>query len=343
MSTHAPTHELQSVTNIDTPKADAQPTIDEAAAVSITIAGCGGCGMNLARAFATSKHANVLYFDTSMANSRVGESVNVLCNSSGSGSNRAENARDIERAIPQLPDNELGIANVAIVIYSLAGGSGSVIGPLMTREYLRRGMRVIGVIVAEASSSVGAKNTLNTLKTLTAIAKNNEYYMPFVVLSNDEARGRQAVDEAAIVTINDIIELLTKPVFEIDRNDRLNFLNPTKIVNSQPGMKLLTIDSDKSVPDPKALLGRESTEMVDSLLILQNSGSDLDVPLPPARLKKTGFHVQSGRTIIARVSSDISSIDTIINTVEKMQNSDNAQKHQTLSRLQTQDSDDLFL
>lgn len=311
--------------------------------VSITIAGCGGCGMNLSRPFLKSDKATVLYFDTSLANSRYLESVNVLGNRSGSGSNRAENAREIEGAVAQLPDEEMSLGQVAIVVFSLAGGSGSVIGPMLMREYHRRGVRVIGVIVAEAGSSVGARNTLNTLKTLTAIAKNNDLYLPLVLLSNDEAQSRQTVDEAANVTLTDLVDILTSPVYEIDRNDRLNWVNPTKIVNTPSGLKLMTLVSDKKASDPKALLGTESTEMVDSMLILQSTGVEQSTPLPHARLKKTGFYSESNRTIIGKVSSDITAVDTIINRVEKMDQTDKAQKHQPIARLSTSDSEDLIL
>lgn len=311
--------------------------------VAVTIAGCGGCGMNLARPFLNGKNADVLYFDTSLANSRFGESVNILGNRSGSGSNRAENAREIESAVAQLPDNEMSLGQVAIVVFSLAGGSGSVIGPMLMREYHRRGVRVIGVIVAEAGSSVGARNTLNTLKTLTAIAKNNDLYMPLIVLSNDEAVSRQTVDEAANVSLTDLIDILVSPVYEIDRNDRLNWINPTKIVSTQPGLKLLTLLSDKKASDPKALLGTESTEMVDSMLILQSNGVEQTTPVPPARLKKTGFYNENSRTIIGKVSSDITAVDTIINRVEKMDQTDKAQKYQPVSRLSTSDDSDLIL
>lgn len=102
-----------------------KPTFDTTnpSAVSVTIAGCGGCGINLSRPFKKSdKLANVLYFDTSMTNTRNGESAFIVTNGSGSGSNRAENAHDIERVIPQISDEDIGKADVAIVMFSLSGG-----------------------------------------------------------------------------------------------------------------------------------------------------------------------------------------------------------------------------
>lgn len=314
-------------------------------AVTVTVAGCGGCGINLARPFVGNKQLlHTLYFDTSMTNTRSGEKCNIITNGSGSGSNRAENARAIESSVPQIPDDELAIADVAIVKFSLAGGSGSVIGPLLIREYHRRGVRVIGVAVADTSSAVGATNTLNSLKTLTSIAKNNEIYLPLIILSNDQSRGRGGVDELEKALTTELVDILTRSVYEVDRNDRLNWVNPTKIVAAKPGLKLISFESGDQKLDPKMVLGTESTEMVDSLLILRNA----DAPeggssLPPSRLKKTGFYYEPHRQIVGRISSDVTSIDKIIDMVEKSSNQDKAQKHQTISRLDTEGEDDLVL
>lgn len=324
-----------------------QPVFDAAnpSAVSVTIAGCGGCGINLVRAFKSdSRPSRILFFDTSMTNSRPGESVFIVTNGSGSGSNRAENVRDIERVIPQLSDVEVGKSDVAIVVFSLGGGSGSVIGPLLIRDYARRGMRVIGVAVADTSHLVGAKNTLNTLKTLTAIAKNNELYLPMIILSNDHASSRGQVDHNAVTLMNDLVDILTSPVYEVDRNDRLNWISPTKVVQTTTGLKLMSLKSEGTKIDDKLVLGTGSQEMVDGLLILQASPEDvISDPLPPARLKKTGFHQGTSKRIVGAVSSDISSVDSVIDYVEKMQNLEKAQKHSTVDRLSVSGGDDLIL
>jgi len=306
-------------------------------AVSLTIAGCGGCGINLSRMFKPSKQAaNVLYFDTSMTNSRHGEDVYVIGEGHGSGSRRAEHARDIERLSPQITDLEIGASDVAVVMFSLAGGSGSVIAPIMIREYARRGMRVIGVAVADTSYAVGAKNTLNTLKTLTAIAKNNDLYLPLIVLSNDEANSRQVVNDSCANIVSALLDTLTKSVYEVDRNDRLNWINPSKVIDTTPGLKLMSFVSDKNPFDNKVVLGTSSKEMVDSVLIFQSSPDEVmrdNTPLPISRLKKTGFYAEPHHPIVAKVTSDISAIESIIDKVEKMQHQEKAQKYQDVSRL----------
>ena len=281
-----------------------------------------------------------------MTNTRYGETANVLTSGSGSGSNRAENAKSIERTIPQLSEEDLGLGDVAIVICSLSGGSGSVISPLLIREYARRGVRVVGVAVADTSYSVGAKNTLNTLKTLTSVCKNNDLYLPLILVSNDHASTRKAVDECVVALVSDLIDLLTKPVYEVDRNDRLNWLNPSKVVSTSSGIKLMSLISEKKTIDAKIVLGTESEEMVDSLLILQSAPDEAvmaKAKLTPARLKKMGFYNEAYSQIVGKVTSDVTPIENIINQVERAQQADASQKHASVDRLSSDGDDDLVL
>lgn len=310
--------------------------------VSVTIVGAGGAGINLARCF--KDKVNTLFFDTSSTNIRNGEKVNILANGSGSGSNRAENARELEGAIPRLNDTELGLADVVIVMFSLAGGSGSTAGPLLIREYANRGAKVVGVAIADTSSSIGAKNTNNTLKTLSAISKHNDIYLPMIIGSNDQAQTRGEVDKTIVTLVTALVGILTKPVYEVDRNDRLNWLNPKKVVDTTAGIKMITFDCEGMQVNTKIILGADSTEMVDSLLILQNTADDvLKSPLPLARLKKTGFYINEFINIIGKVSSDISSVNLIISQIDKMFDVTKSQKHSTIDRLDVSGDDQLIL
>lgn len=310
--------------------------------VSVTVIGCGGAGLNQARPF--KEKVNTIFFDTSSTNIRAGEKVKILANGSGSGSNRAENAREIEGSVGKLSDSDVGLADASIVMFSLAGGTGSVSGPLMIRELSRRGSRVIGVAIADTSSSTGAKNTNNTLKTLSAIAKNNDIYLPMIIVSNDNAQTRGEVDKTITTLVTALIGILTRPVYEVDRNDRLNWLNPKKVVDTTPGIKLITFDCEGMQINDEIVFGTGSEEMVDSLLVLQNTPDDiLKKPLPLARLKKTGFYVDEFINIVGKVSSDISSVNQIIVQIDKMFDVTKSQKHSTIDRLSVDGDEDLIL
>lgn len=313
--------------------------------VSITLVGAGGAGANLVRPFVNDHRINKLYrFDTSLTNVKGDEKVNILTNGSGSGSNRAENAADIQREIDKLSDKHLGVNDVAIVVFSLGGGSGSVVGPLLLREYCRKGVRPIAVLIADTTSAVSAKNTLNTLKTITAIANNNGLYIPVLLFTNDNVNRRGAVDELVLTHVSTLIALLTSPTYEVDRNDRLNWINSSKVSNASSGVKIIKLSTEGLKTNPEIVLGAESTEMVDSLLILlKNADEAIDTPLPPSRLKKTGFFTKDFPQIVGSVSSDISDIDKIIDRVEKMQHTESAHTQKNVDRLKSSGSDDLIL
>jgi hypothetical protein len=279
-----------------------------------------------------------------MTNIRPGESVNVITNGSGSGSNRSENAADIQRNISAMEKEELGLNDVAIVSFSLSGGSGSVCGPILIREYARRGVRPIAVVIADTSHAVGANNTLNTLKTLNSIALNNELVIPVIVLSNDLADRRGDVDKMGMNLISVLVGLLTAPTYEVDRNDRLNWINPSKVAGSSLGVKILSLNTPGLNVNTDIVLGTQSNDMVDSLLVLTTSPDDeLMIKLPPSRLKKSGFYIDKHPQIIGKISSDISSIEKIIDHVERMKNLSNANSHKAVDRLASNSSDDLIL
>jgi hypothetical protein len=321
------------------------PELHNNSAVSVAVAGVGGAGINLSRMLAGAKNvAEVKFFDTSSTNIRPGEKVKILANGSGSGSNRAENARELEAAIPLLTPEDLNPTDVLIVVFSLAGGSGSTAGPLMIRHYADQGIRVVGVAIADTSSSIGAKNTMNTLKTLSAITKNNNIYLPMIIVSNDLAETRGEVDKTAATLMTALIGMLTTSVYEVDRNDRLNWLNPKKVVDTTSGIKLMSFSCEGMQISDKVVLGNDSKEMVDSLLVLQKTPDDkIAHPLPLARLKKIGFYVNDFPNIVGKVSSDINSVNSVVDNVEKMFKTTASQKHSTVDRLAVDGGDDLVL
>src|SRR5690606_24044429 len=53
-----------------------------------------------------------------------------------------------------------------LVIFSLSGGSGSVLGPLLAEELIKRGYPTVCLIVGSIVSKIEAHNTNATLKTI---------------------------------------------------------------------------------------------------------------------------------------------------------------------------------
>lgn len=92
---------------------------------SVSIYGCGGCGINTARNAQPSINSlvdSVFYVDTSRANLRDGESAIIVGEGNGSGKVRAENAASIQSKITSLSDEDLDLSDINILLFSLSGG-----------------------------------------------------------------------------------------------------------------------------------------------------------------------------------------------------------------------------
>lgn len=91
----------------------------------VLVIGAGGCGINLVRHIKSRLNDDLvpfIYCDTSMANSRPGEHINVITGGSGSGGVRAANAAALQKEIATLDETALPHADIVITLHSLAGG-----------------------------------------------------------------------------------------------------------------------------------------------------------------------------------------------------------------------------
>ena len=104
---------------------------------------------------------------------------------SGAGKNRASLLKDIQWKLDKSGVyNEFGDIN--IFIFSMSGGSGSVIAPLLIREAGKRGKRIIAIGIVDACSETDCFNSINTIRTLEAFAKDEKIYIPSMIFNNVE-------------------------------------------------------------------------------------------------------------------------------------------------------------
>jgi hypothetical protein len=337
MSRTGPSEKLASIDAV----AAAQLRLPES---KIHIVGCGGAGINLVRHFRGQPNVeSISYVDTSDKNVHDDEVdlLTVVAGGDGAGGNRAAVGGSVERSVTL--DYTPHPSDVTIVVFSTAGGSGSIIGPMILRQHRRLNRLVVGVAITDISSANAARNTKNTLQTLTNIAKNNDYEIPMIVVSNELAGGRVAADRAGVTAISNLVELLTRPVYEVDLSDRRNWLSPYGVIGSHPGIKLISVLVVDGPTPPTGVIEVSAGQMVDSTLVLANAhGTYESHPLlkVPPRLIKCGLNRASGTTIIGRVSSDISGVEVILDQIDRLANATKAQSHGTLSRLSDTSGDD---
>lgn len=209
----------------------------------IRIFGCGGCGINLAKILLAQKglegmaDLDVSLIDTSYSNVTDKDQDKFFLISEegeGSGKVRRDNAGTISDNIRScLMTHEAAGFNV--VIFSASGGSGSVIGPLLMKELLDREIPVIGIVVGSSESSITATNTLNTIKSLSALGQQCDKPMVISYTHNSRDVKRSEVDEIATATALSLAVLNSQRNDELDQRDVRNwvFYNHGTSVNAQ--------------------------------------------------------------------------------------------------------------
>ncbi len=222
----------------------------------VQIIAAGGCGQNILKTILGSNpkfDRNIDYrvIDTSSSNvSGIPAEVPFdAIGELGSGKDRGKNLDAIQKYIDTHPDLFKHAADITFIIFSLAGGSGSVIAPLLAHRILRNSNRAVVLVgVVDASSERDCINSINTLRSFANSAEKNGHYFP-LMLFNNHGVGRFVVNKTAARRVIEMVDLLTsKEVAEIDYNDKMHFLRPTSM-SCPAGVYLLSVtatDSDKA-------------------------------------------------------------------------------------------------
>lgn len=222
---------------------------------SVSVIAAGGCGQNILKSILKSNpqfdvEIGYRIIDTSASN------VNGLngipfdaIGELGSGKDRGKNLDAIQKYIDTHPDLFKQASDITFILFSLAGGSGSVIAPLLAHRILRNSNRCVVLVgVVDSSSERDCINSINTVRSFASSAEKNGHYFP-IMLFNNHGVGRFAVNKTAAQRVIEMIDLLTsKEIDEIDYNDKMHYLRPTSM-KCPPGLYLLSVtatDSDKA-------------------------------------------------------------------------------------------------
>jgi hypothetical protein len=202
---------------------------------SVAIFGCGGCGTNLVNRFGSdlSDEVDIRIVDTSKSNMVDTPYKTKIIDGNGSGKVRASNLDIINKYISSEAFEEEEAKDINIVIFSLSGGSGSVIGPLLINELHRQDKAVVAIVVAEMTSQLDTENTSKTFMSLESIC-NSGIYLPVMVFDN--SRTRSKVDIVIGHRLKLLTDFLTSSVFELDKSDKINWLRPDKAIGTPAGV-----------------------------------------------------------------------------------------------------------
>lgn len=251
----------------------------------VTVFASGGAGTNVASRL--EKHrgkispgfaiVDPIYIDTSKSNllnkSIPEEAIYHFSGLDGAGQVRREHANTVKERVKEiLLAHKPG--DLAIVLHSASGGSGSVIGPLLVAELLAREVPTVVIMIGDSSTRLYAENTLNTIKSYEAISKASAAPIVMALQMNTPQTPRAAVDAEIEYLIEGLAALFSRENAELDSQDLFNFLRFDKVTSFKEPM----------VATFSVIKGGESIDSlgnVISVATLAKAGAEADFPTMP--------------------------------------------------------------
>ena len=126
--------------------------------------------------------------------------------------------------------------DVNVLIASAAGGSGSVLLPLLSKELIAANQITIAILVLTDGSQIETENSRKTIATLANMSK--QLNKPFVVhFVSEETRER--ADRKVREMISDLAMLFSNEHLELDRTDLKHFINYNVVTSAAPSLAAL--------------------------------------------------------------------------------------------------------
>lgn len=278
---------------------------------------CGGGGTDLGLQVQSKTFAKA-FIDASDSNFKEGmsrEDCYFIEGLEGSGKNRTENAKVIAPLIPEiLAEHPAGDFNV--VVYTLAGGSGSVIAPYLVKALLADKRPTISVVIGVTDTAQDIKNSLNTLKTLEAFSVATG--QPAIVNYHENVVGQpqRVTDEDVLFCLEALGNLLTQNIDRLDLMDLTNFVQFQKVTPIQPQLAYLGIHDNR----------QSAMQMVEPLVTVSlHTDPDKNVAIGQPYISYAGFprnveeliseqlHFIVNTSDMERITTDLVSAQTALN------------------------------
>lgn len=216
---------------------------------TLNVYGCGGAGINMATELLefqkqepTAGFCKVAPYliDTSRSNIRQeapAEQIYLFESLDGSGKKRNMNYSAISEKTREML-HKFKPSEINVVIHSASGGSGSVIGPLLSSELLAH-KNVIVFLIGSADSRIEAENTVKTLKSYEMISKKREQPILLSYFQNSTTMTRAQVDKEIIRQLMYVSLFFSGDNAELDSADLSNFLHYPRVTSWPVGLARL--------------------------------------------------------------------------------------------------------
>lgn len=251
---------------------------------SVVIYGAGGCGINcvkqISKAVGSDNFAalETYFIDTSDSNIDTKNDDTYIIDPvtdtgikrGGSGKLRTSNSAVISENINNILLQFKPSSTLNIVIHSVSGGSGSVIGPLLVKSLLEKDMPVIVMTVGSTGSNIEANNSLKTLMTYENMSILTKKPINLFYYENGVEKNRKQVDAALNIDLLLLTVLFSGDIRELDDSDLNNFLNYHKVTEYEPRLTRLGIYQGNPVID-------KCTSIISAVTVSDKEG-DTDIP-----------------------------------------------------------------
>lgn len=201
--------------------------------MNVLVVGCGGFGTNvtLAAVEQANEHQLVnmdyLLVDGSDSNVReldlTEDNFWKVPHVDGQGKKRGKGAAAyvnfVSENIHRMPE-----ADMYVIVYSLTGGSGSVLGPEINRQLMLDGRNTVNVVLSTDDSKEDVKNAFNTLTGLANNVRMLERPIHFMIEESSSGT-RSQVDEAVIGNILSAATICGIPHHGLDSTDINSWLD----------------------------------------------------------------------------------------------------------------------
>lgn len=168
-----------------------------------------------------------------------------------------------------------------ILVYSLAGGTGSSIGPYALRYLLQKKIPVLVVCVGDISTLKEQENTVDTLGSMYNQSQLNKVPVVFSYLENTPEVSQGEINRRACSIIDNALMMFNLKNERIDYADLKNFFYFTDVVKADPIMTQLTFLGDADLPNYK----RKPVAAIS----LYNDIDDIRVPFENMLYRKSGL------------------------------------------------------
>ncbi len=216
---------------------------------------CGGAGINISAGITDNvdvpgfSDTKVSRVDTSVANLTTNmpeDSVFVLAGADGSGKERRHNYRPVVAALPQILTLHAP-CDYNIVLFSASGGSGSVIGPVILGELLKRKLPSVAIVIGTTGSKTEVQNSIDTLKSLSGVCKASKLPLVMVYLEVNQHNSQADVDRQVTAAITQLLSLFDSHASGLDYKDITNLLQYTNIRGGVESLMSMDIYIDNDI------------------------------------------------------------------------------------------------